>query len=943
MTDFKMKYQIVADAAKAKAEVKSFDDLLKGAGASLGSSIGGPATIAAAGIAAMGAAGITAGVALFNLTKTAADYGSTIYDASQKTGLHAESLSAMDFAAKQSGTSLDSITGGIAKFAKTVGAAANDTKLATQFMKDFGITPQQAINDLDGSLDKVFKKIMAAPPGVERMTLAQKAFGKSGADLLPFLDSFGGDLGELRKKAKELGVTIDDETMRASDEFGDSLDTLSEQFAGVGRAIAGPFMKPFTEMAEGVSHFLSENHDEMSTWSDKTVTFIYGVSAAWSDLTDKIRQYTKQVESATGARLNSDPYNFSTYRGPNPVVEKYIGRPLAEYIKRRGEETRPLDSRALGQIGPGVAFASEGTGGGGGGGRKKIADKLPAFGSLKKLVISSGNAQWDSWFNQMGQKYGVDPNVLLLQAGAESSFKSGAVSPKGAQGFSQIMPGTAAQYGVDTSTVKGSITGQARIMADLLSRYGGDYSKALAGYNAGSGAVDKYGGVPPYRETRGYVSKIQSQYRGRVGNGKGGEFGTFDYDQKRAEDEKYESDLLDLASSTLNEWIADEKAASEDRLSIRQAESDQTAEIVQSQVDQGIVSEREGIQKLGELKLDALKAERKEIGDQISSKENINKLSVLDVKIQTQTIANARELAAYDHKRFEDLKAQNEERRKQAVIEAEKAAAAARHQYEQSTVLGGGGIGAGIGRSLGIELAPEFDAATNSLIDFDERLTLVGQDINNFVGGALGSMIDALGQMAIAWIVTGEGSAKAALQMVAGAALGIALESFLKGSFEIAEAAAAFARWDFVTGNAHMLAAGLYFKTSAIAGAIGGGAAIAGRAVGGGGSGGGRGGSSSGGGSGSGSGSGSGTREREVRPYSRESEDAFISGHRDSHIAALATAVDKLQKKIGGVSAGEILVAGSRQKRGFIGTQTVNDMKSMPQLGSTLMRRMGGR
>src|SRR5688572_13637538 len=120
MTDFKMKYQIVADAAKAKAEVKDFDDLLKGAGGSIGSAFAGPIGVATAGVAAFGAAGVTAGVALFNLTKTAADYGSAIFDASKKTGLHAESLSAMDFAARQSGTSLEAITGRIAKFSKTV-------------------------------------------------------------------------------------------------------------------------------------------------------------------------------------------------------------------------------------------------------------------------------------------------------------------------------------------------------------------------------------------------------------------------------------------------------------------------------------------------------------------------------------------------------------------------------------------------------------------------------------------------------------------------------------------------------------------------------------------------------------------------------------------------------------------------------------------------------
>jgi hypothetical protein len=86
MTDFKLKYQIVADAAKAKAEVKSFDDLLRNSGASIGSAFAGPAATAAVGVAAIGTAAVGAGVALFELTKTAAEYGSAIFDASKKTG-----------------------------------------------------------------------------------------------------------------------------------------------------------------------------------------------------------------------------------------------------------------------------------------------------------------------------------------------------------------------------------------------------------------------------------------------------------------------------------------------------------------------------------------------------------------------------------------------------------------------------------------------------------------------------------------------------------------------------------------------------------------------------------------------------------------------------------------------------------------------------------------
>lgn len=164
---------------------------------------------------------------------------------------------------------------------------------------------------------------------------------------------------------------------------------------------------------------------------------------------------------------------------------------------------------------------------GGSGGGQKPRSILPEFGSMQKLVISSGNPQWDAWFTQMGRKYNVDPNILLLQVQGESSFKAGAVSPKGAQGFSQIMPETAKRFGVDVSSVKDSIRGQAQYMQFLLGMFGGNYEKALAGYNAGEGNVQKFNGIPPFAETRDYVAKIKTKYAQRVRTSGAAEYGTF--------------------------------------------------------------------------------------------------------------------------------------------------------------------------------------------------------------------------------------------------------------------------------------------------------------------------------------------------------------------------------------------------------------------------------
>jgi soluble lytic murein transglycosylase-like protein len=96
----------------------------------------------------------------------------------------------------------------------------------------------------------------------------------------------------------------------------------------------------------------------------------------------------------------------------------------------------------------------------------------------------------------------------------ESSFKSHAISPKGARGLMQLMPGTAARMGVtNIFDPKQNIDGGARYLRFLLDRFDGDVNLALAGYNAGEGAVEKYGRqIPPYSETQEYVRRISRRY-----------------------------------------------------------------------------------------------------------------------------------------------------------------------------------------------------------------------------------------------------------------------------------------------------------------------------------------------------------------------------------------------------------------------------------------------
>jgi soluble lytic murein transglycosylase-like protein len=140
--------------------------------------------------------------------------------------------------------------------------------------------------------------------------------------------------------------------------------------------------------------------------------------------------------------------------------------------------------------------------------------KLTMGTSTQLKGFTTGSPLVDSYILDSSQRYGVDPLLIYSQMHQESTFKLGATSPKGASGLMQLMPGTARRFGVEKIyDPKQNIEGGVRYMRWLLDTFNGDLVLALAGYNAGEGAVMKYGWqVPPYRETQEYVRRITDRY-----------------------------------------------------------------------------------------------------------------------------------------------------------------------------------------------------------------------------------------------------------------------------------------------------------------------------------------------------------------------------------------------------------------------------------------------
>jgi hypothetical protein len=138
----------------------------------------------------------------------------------------------------------------------------------------------------------------------------------------------------------------------------------------------------------------------------------------------------------------------------------------------------------------------------------------PVANTRRSLDWTSGNGAIDQLIRANADRFGIDPYLVFLVIEKESRFRTRAVSPKGAMGLMQLMPGTARRLGVRRPfDPADNIRGGTQYMRELMNMFGGKVELVLASYNAGEGAVLKYGrNVPPYRETRDYVKTIGKRY-----------------------------------------------------------------------------------------------------------------------------------------------------------------------------------------------------------------------------------------------------------------------------------------------------------------------------------------------------------------------------------------------------------------------------------------------
>lgn len=293
-------FKAKGDTDEAKT---AFESLAKSLGLStstagqlaIGLPIAGAAIVAVAGIA-LGAAS-----AIWNLTKAASDYGSKIFDASQKTGLGAQSLSALRYAAETSGSSFEKITGSVAKFNVLLGEANTGNEKAQKTLEQFNITAR----DTEGALNQAIQRIAQMKTADEQAAAAKALFKDRAGDVLAVIKSFDGDLPSLIAKLQKLGLVMSDEDARAADEFGDTLDTLSMQAQAIGHQFAFELMPYVTHAMESMSSAMGDNQSAARSWGQTIGQIVRGAEVYFQGLNSGVQSALGGINNAFGTNIQS--------------------------------------------------------------------------------------------------------------------------------------------------------------------------------------------------------------------------------------------------------------------------------------------------------------------------------------------------------------------------------------------------------------------------------------------------------------------------------------------------------------------------------------------------------------------------------------------------------------------------------------------------------------
>jgi hypothetical protein len=927
-TDYLLKYKIVADAFSAKAEIKSLDDALGAVGKKAATSLGSLA--APAGVAIAAITGV--GGALFGLSKQAAEYGSIIHDAADQTGLQTETLTAMDLAAKQSNTTFEQVTKAVSKFTITVDAATQGNKEAIKTLERLGVTPTEAAKSLDDALGKVFQKIVNAKNPIEQAGLAAAAFGKKmGAQLLPFIQQFNGNLPGLIAKAKELGLTLSREDVNAADAFGDEMDQLQMQIGAAGRAIGKEFMPAFTKMAEDVSSWLAENKGETKTWADSFADYLTDIAFKFKTLGIDVREAAEEIS----ALFSMDQNAFTIFDTEQKIYEKYqkqrqdliysSSHPGPDY----GEPYLPGGKRPGGKTGDTTTSGAGSTAK-----AAKIGDAAPSKRAVEVLKAVIAPSKFDAAMkeaaSQVSKETGIDEDIVFTMLKAtvfrESSGIAGQTSSAGAKGLTQQMGGTAKRLGPGNEFVRA-----ARYLTRGFGGEGyeaGGASEAFATYFAGGSGTGRGAKTKDYVRDQTYVfNRAKTILEGQ---------------------QKVNDKLKDLN----DEQIKNDQDAADRKYEIGQTSTQVAIELAKQEYDSSL--------KYGQF--DDAYAAAQEVHDKtVQSIED--EIAVLHEKslatkagsdeerraVDAETQARVKGDLAIAQADAELAKSTEEVQDKQAdlFIKITQNADKAKDAIDKLGV-GMGSLMDDVIKSTNDQAAHQMDnTGRGSFLDalfgglgVDEmqndvdRRKAILSDFGSFASDIFGQMANAVGQSIEAWALYGESIGTALKKATAQVLAQMAAQAAVKAIFYAAEGLAALAVGDAA-------AAAQFFGAAAGMGIIAVGAAVGAKLVAGD-SFKNQGGSKGTAGSAGGTANTSTGSNAPLTPYSRSGPDAFISGRRPMQDPALTATLERFNRVMDGMqpmSPGDVLVKGTAQRPGHITQTHIAELGSNASYSKQILQR----
>ena len=246
--------QSESKSGQLKAAFSKLKDVTSNLGSKLKTSISTGVKTAAVGMATVGTAAAAAGKKIYSSAKETADYGDTVDKMSQKLGLSKKSYQEWDYVLSQSGVDIKNMSGGMKTLTNQISAAKDGNDDAIERFNKLGIS----LTDLQNlSREEIFSKVITGMQSMsdstDRAALANKLFGKSGAELTPLFNQTAESTEALKKKANELGFVMSDDAVKASAGFKDSLDTLQRTFTGTKNNIIGELLPSITQVMTGLT------------------------------------------------------------------------------------------------------------------------------------------------------------------------------------------------------------------------------------------------------------------------------------------------------------------------------------------------------------------------------------------------------------------------------------------------------------------------------------------------------------------------------------------------------------------------------------------------------------------------------------------------------------------------------------------------------------------